>query len=506
TQDDIVLALTIISFDPAVLDIFLPLSVGARVVIAPETIRADAEQIVALLASSGATILQATPTTWQLLIEKDWSRKSLKALIGGEILTPDLAREILNRCGELWNVYGPTEATVWSTIGRIEHDDEIHIGRPIANQRVYVVDRHNQLVPVGVPGEVLISGAGVARAYSSQPELTANSFVTNPFSSSGGRVYRTGDFCRYQPNGNLQFLGRKDHQIKIRGFRVELGEIQTAALEHPAVRQCVVINRPDRFGHQRLLAYLVLATNQPEPDIAELRRFLQKKLPDYMVPAAFIILSELPLTASGKVDRKLLPEPLPTKRASIGEAQPRNSIERKVARIWEDILHVEGISIDDDFFEIGGHSLLAVRLIAQTNAAFGIHLPLVTIFRSPTVAGLALAVQDSEELEKQSPGLILSHRREREPIIFWAPSIGSLERFVECYNLARLLRGRYCFHGFDPAPQFQDIGSLARHCVDLIRTQQPHGPYVIAGYCHCGHVAHEIARRLENDGEQIELL
>jgi thioesterase domain-containing protein len=508
TSGDIVLALTTISFDPAVLDIFLPLSVGARIVVVPEETRYDPDKLLDLLHRSGATILQATPTTWQLLMRSEWTRKELRALIGGEMLTPDLAREILRRCGQLWNLYGPTETTVWSTVGRIEDPDDITIGRTIPNQRAYIVDRHNQMAAIGVPGELLMGGAGVGRYYVAQPELTAEKFVPNPFSSNAGnRVYRTGDLCRYRADGRIEFLGRIDHQVKIRGFRVEPGEIEALLAQHQSVRQCVVVDRGKESGERRLIGYFVPVDPSSPPDDAGLREFLKRKLPDYMVPAAFVVLERLPLTRTGKIDRSALPAPTPIIRTSSnrGEA-PRNETERQVLRIWEEVLQMKGVGLTDDFFQIGGHSLMAVRLMAEVNSTCGLQLPLATIFRNPTVESLAAAITAGDEVHKKPPGLIFPREGETGQRIFWMPSVGSVERFVECHHLARFLQGDYRFFGFDPTPNITDISALADHCLKLIRSEQSTGPYFLAGYCQCGHVAYEIATRLERDGHEIALL
>src|SRR6202011_1570930 len=256
-----------------------------------------------------------------------------------------------------------------------------------------------------------------------------------------------------------------------------------------------------------LIGYITATHQTPVPTVTSLREFLRQKLPDYMVPATFVTLEKLPLTNSGKIHRKALPEPPSiTHNGANPEAIPRNAVERQVLRIWEDIIGARGIGITDDFFAVGGHSLLAVRLIAELNKCFGIPLPLATIFHSPTVEGVAHTIQNSEQLKTKPPGLIAPRVNEASRAIFWAPSVGALERFVECHNLARLLRGQYDFYGFDPAPEFTDIGSLAEHCIRVIRAEQPHGPYSLAGYCQCGHVAYEIAQRLETEGEKIELL
>ncbi|MFL6515419.1 MAG: non-ribosomal peptide synthetase [Chthoniobacterales bacterium] len=508
-DEDVLVAVTSISFDISVLELFLPLTVGARVVIAPDASRGDPVQLAKLLTECKATILQATPATWSLLAQNDWKMTSLKALVGGERLPHELAHRILERCGELWNLYGPTETTVWSLITPVGPEQEaIIIGKPIANEQAYLVDRTGELVPVGVPGELLIGGAGLARGYLNRTELTAERFTRNPFApGSGTRVYRTGDVCRYRRDGNLQFIGRRDQQLKVRGFRVEPCEIEAAMLKHSGIDRCVVVDWPDGSGDKRLVAYFTVTAGATEPNATLLRTSLKETLPEYMVPASFVRLDALPVSTAGKVNRKALPAPLdPGRIPTDQQAMPRNTIERQLAEIWQDLLQSRGVGRSDDFFALGGHSLMAVRLITEINKTFGTELPLVTVFRTPTIEGMASAVQTSDHLKLKSPGLIVPKTFATNRKIFWAPSIGVLERFVECHNLARLLKGRYDFIGFDPAPEFAEITDLARHCVTLIRTEQPEGPYEIAGYCQCGHVAYEIAAILQDEGEEVDLL
>jgi len=359
-----------------------------------------------------------------------------------------------------------------------------------------------------VPGELLMGGAGVGRYYVAQPELTAARFIPDPLSSDPqDRVYRTGDLCRYRADGRIEFLGRIDHQIKIRGFRVELGEIEAVLAEHSGIRECVVVDRFEEFGERRLIGYIVPANPLTTPDSASVREFLKRKLPDYMVPATFVVLERLPLTRTGKIDRSALPVPTaPIRIAPNGSEGPRNQVERELVRIWERLLHMTGVGLTDDFFQIGGHSLMAVRLMWEVNSAFGIQLPLATIFRAPTVQSLAAAVTAGHELHLKPPGLISPRAEDVGQRIFWAPSIGAVERYVECNNLARLLRGKYRFFGFDPAPECKSVADLAKHSVALIRQEQPRGPYFLAGYCQCGHVAYEIATQLAAQGEEIDLL
>ncbi len=377
TQDDILLAVTTLSFDIAGLELFLPLITGARVVIASREAASDGVQLLETLTSSGATVMQATPVTWRLLLEAGWQDGNrLKALCGGEILPRDLAQKLLGQGVELWNMYGPTETTIWSTLHQIkEATGPIPVGRPIANTTLYLLDQNRQLTPVGVPGELYVGGDGLAQGYLNRPELTAERFVPHPFSDKPGeRLYRTGDLARYLPDGNVEILGRIDHQVKVRGFRIELGEIEAALAGHPAVKENVVVVREDAPGDKRLVAYLVPAPEQT-PTARELRRYLREQLPDYMVPSAFVTLTALPLTPNGKVDRKALPAPERERSAvSTGSAQALTPTEALVAKVWQEALKVDQVSAYDNFFDLGGHSLLSVEVMTRLEKETGVKL------------------------------------------------------------------------------------------------------------------------------------
>jgi amino acid adenylation domain-containing protein len=391
-ERDTLLAVTTISFDIAALELFLPLIAGARVVLVDREIAADGSALAIQLTRYGVTTMQATPATWRLLMEAGWQgNPHLKLLCGGEALPPSLVEQLLPRAAALWNMYGPTETTVWSAVERISAaNGPIAIGRPIANTQIYILDDHLNPAPIGVPGKLYIGGDGLARGYLHQPALTAERFIPNPFGAiAGTRLYWTGDLARYLPDGRIEYLRRVDHQVKIRGFRIELGEIEALLAAHPAVRSCVVVAREDASGFQRLVAYLSV-TADTAPSHAELRSFLQSRLPDYMVPAAFVILETFPLTASGKIDRKALPAP---DRSSVAEgrefAAPRTSVERVLAGIWQELLGVPRVGIHDHFFDLGGHSLLATQLIARIRKIFRVELPLHTLFAAPTFAEIA---------------------------------------------------------------------------------------------------------------------
>ena len=409
SSSDVLVAVTTLSFDISILELLLPLVSGARLVIASRDTASDGQRLAATLADSNATLMQATPATWRLLIEAGWQGDGrLKALCGGEALPADLADALLARCGELWNLYGPTETTIWSTCAQVTDAHSIHIGQPIGNTSIYIVDGQGQLQPVGVPGEIWIGGEGVARGYLGRPELTAERFLEDPF-SPGARVYRTGDLGRWRSDGTLQHLGRMDTQVKVRGFRIELGEIEARLAELESIDQAAVSVWEPTSGDQRLVAYYTGEAELPAP---ELRAHLQQSLPDYMVPQLFMRLEALPLTPNGKLDRKALPAPQAV--ASVREyTPPQGDTETRLAAIWQELLGAERIGREDNFFELGGHSLLAARSAARLNAEFGIELPLRTFFEAPTTAGLAARIDrlrgdgsiDYAPIERRDPSV-----------------------------------------------------------------------------------------------------
>ncbi|MEH1767283.1 MAG: amino acid adenylation domain-containing protein [Nostoc sp.] len=392
TEQDTLLAVTTISFDIAALELFLPITVGARLEVLSREVASNGMQLSAKLTDSNATVIQATPATWQLLLAAGWEgNHQLKILCGGEALPGHLANQLLNRCDSLWNMYGPTETTIWSAACLVETVSSIvPISRPIANTQFYILDQQGQLVPVGVPGELHIGGDGLARGYLNQPELTAEKFIPNSFSNKlAARLYKTGDLAHYLPNGNIEYLGRIDHQVKIRGFRIELGEIEALINRYPAVRETVVVVREDSADSQRLVAYVVSHSEQTLT-MTELRRFLESKLPNYMVPAAFVMLEALPLTPNGKVDRKVLPAP-DTARPELEAVYqpPQTEVEQTIAKIWQEVLHVKDVGINDNFFELGGHSLLLLQVHSKLQKIFESDLLVLDLFRYPTISSLA---------------------------------------------------------------------------------------------------------------------
>jgi len=398
TEQDCFLAVTTLSFDIAALELFLPLTVGARVVVASRTEVTDGQQLHQKLMDSGATIMQATPATWRLLVATGWQgNPQLKMLCGGSALLRDLAEQLLPKGACLWNLYGPTETTIWSTIQQMASGQGAPtIGRPLANTQIYLLDSQMQPVPVGVPGDLYIGGHGLARGYLHRPALTAEVFVPHPFSHEpGARLYKTGDLARYLPSSQIEFLGRVDHQVKLRGFRIELGEIEAALLQHPAVRECVVTAREDEPGDKRLVAYLVL--NQAlEHAMNALRGFLKQKLPDYMIPATFVLLDTLPLTPSGKVHYLALPPPKTTRpELETAFVAPRNLVEKQLAEIWEHVLRIDQVGIHDNFFELGGASMQSLQVVNKASEA-GLWLTPESLFQYQTIAELAEAANPSQ--------------------------------------------------------------------------------------------------------------
>jgi acyl-CoA synthetase (AMP-forming)/AMP-acid ligase II len=377
-EDAVLCAVTTLSFDIAGLELWLPLWLGARVVLADDEQSRDGEWLSELLKVSGTTVMQATPATWRMLLDAGWEGGLKKVLCGGEAFPQDLVGPLLERADEVWNLYGPTETTVWSTAHRVEaeSDGSVPIGRPIDNTCVYVVDEHGALLPPGAPGELWIGGLGVTPGYHDRSDLTAERFLPSPF-VDGDRVYRTGDLVRWRSDGLLEHLGRMDQQVKVHGFRIELGEIEAALAAHEAVRQAVATVHGNGVD-ARLVGYVVV---EDGADVlgSELRVFLRKRLPDYMVPGLIAEIDELPLTPNGKVDRKALPNPL----ESVAQREfvaPQTQLEKQMADIWCRLLEVERVGVHDNFFELGGHSLLAIRAVALMSTESGCRVDPRSVF------------------------------------------------------------------------------------------------------------------------------
>jgi amino acid adenylation domain-containing protein len=508
---DTLLAITTLSFDIAALEIYLPLIVGARLVVLPQEVVSDGPRLLEQMLAPEVTVMQATPATWRLLLTAGWQPgKPLKVLCGGEALPRGLANQLLDRAACVWNVYGPTETTVWSALHLVEgRDGPVPIGGPIANTQLYLLDDQFRPVPRGEVGELYIGGTGLARGYRNRPGLTARAFFPDPFGGEpGARIYRTGDLARELPDGTIECLGRVDHQVKVRGFRIELGDIEAALGKHPAVREAVVVAREDSPGDKRLVAYVTPART-PTPTPTELRRFLLQKLPGYMVPSAVVALDRLPLTPNGKVDRRALPAPTYSRDGDDDFVAPRDEQERRLTAVWEKVLEIRPIGVRDNLFELGVHSLTGGRLLAETEKALGVRLPPGVLFQAPTVEQFA-------ELVRQQPGpsrftsLVPIQPHGSRPRLFCVH--GGAGTVLLFHELAARLGNDQPLYGLQQKglyggdPPHATVEEMAAHYLQEMRAVQPAGPYLLGGYCFGGIVAFEMAQRLREQGEEVGLL
>ncbi len=485
TADDSLLAVTTLSFDIAGLELYLPLLAGGRLVLATRDEAQAGERLVGMIADSGITVLQATPATWRLLLGAGWEGdSSLKILCGGEALPHDLASELTAKAGEVWNVYGPTEATIWSTLDRLSpasHGDgagedqaaatggKVSIGLPLDNTQVHLLAPGSLMpVPLGVPGELLIGGLGLARGYRGQPAMTADRFVPDPYSEvAGARLYRTGDLARRFADGRLECLGRIDHQVKVRGFRIELGEIEAVLAGHDAVAQAVVLAREDTPGSKRLVAYLTTAPGAQLPETADLKSWVKKSLPEYMVPAFFVPLDELPLTPNGKIDRRAL-EPPDASAAQVEYVAPRNADEEKMADIWAELLKLERVGIHDDFFDLGGDSLLVVRVVTKAAKA-GVTITTKQAFEHKTIAELIEAAGSVDIVAEQGP--VVGHHPWTPAQLHFQELRHPNEHFHSTGNLLEIRHGV-----IDPVLVRKALEVMVRHH-DTLRMRMVEEPY-----------------------------
>ncbi|HEV2149654.1 MAG TPA: amino acid adenylation domain-containing protein, partial [Longimicrobiaceae bacterium] len=513
TPHDVVLQKTPFSFDVSVWEFFWPLITGARLVLAKPEGHRDPAYLAGLIEREGVTTLHFVPPMLAAFLEAGEPGRcgSLRRVMcSGEALPYELTerfREALPGA-ELHNLYGPTETAVDVTYWACEPRERrvVPIGRPVANTRVFVLDGAGEPAPVGVPGELYLGGVQVGRGYLGRPELTAERFVPDPFGGTGGRLYRTGDRARWTSAGELEYLGRIDQQVKIRGFRIEPGEVEAALLEHGAVREAVVLVREDVPGEKRLVGYVVPMGGEVSP--AELRAHLQARLPEYMVPSALGVLESVPLTPSGKVDRGALPAP---EAAGVQDTflAPRDVVELQLARVWEELLGVRPVGVRDDFFALGGHSFLALRLLAAVERLAGRRIPLATLLAGPTVERLAGAVREEAALPAAGP-LVLMQPAGSEPPLFFVHAAGG--SVVSYAALARHLGSRQPFYGLqsrglegEEHPHLR-VEDMAEDYLAQLRAVQKKGPYRLGGWSMGGLVAFEMARMLEAAGEEVELL
>ena len=502
------------SFDVSVWEFFWPLMTGATLVVARPEGHRDPAYLCRIIAEQEITTLHFVPSLLQAFIEEPETAKirSLRRVMSsGEALPFELQERFFERLPgvELHNQYGPTETGEvsywWCRQG--EGARGVPIGRPIANTQLYVLDGQRNPVPVGLPGELYIGGVGVGRGYWRRPDLTTERFVADPFSQPETPMYRTGDLAKWRADGNLEYLGRLDHQVKIRGFRVELGEIESAILQHPAIREAVVVAHQKGPGDVRLVGYVTAHPGATPPTAAQLRTLLMASLPDYMVPSVFAVLETLPLTPSGKVDRKALPAPQSIwPQPDETFVAPRTQTEWEVARIWSQILKVDKVSIHDNFFDLGGHSLLANQVISRMNDRFPVKLSLRRIFETPTVAGLADAIESDASTEVResirllkpggpSPALFLVHDGLGDTLLYESLA-RRMPEMVKVFGIEP--------HGNGYCPILHTrIPDMAAYYVQQIRQTQPEGPYFLGGMCAGGLLAFEVALQLEAQGLSI---
>lgn len=511
TCDDRIVAVTTIAFDIATLELFLPLTVGAATVIATRDTVRDPASLSRLIRNNAVSIMQATPSLWRMLLaDHAQDLKGLRPLVGGEALPADLAHMMRALGHPVTNLYGPTETTVWSTCMRLDGADldSVPIGRPIANTQVYVLDRMLQPVPPGMIGELYIAGAGVAKGYLNKPEMTAERFFANPFLAEGeGRIYRTGDLARWRADGVLEYLGRNDHQIKIRGFRVEPGEIEAALMSVEAVRQAVVVLRDDGRKSQQLVAYLVTSTAEPI-DTSWLSKKLADTVPAHMIPASYVFLDALPLNTNGKIDRKALPAP--QQRVATDHIAPSTPTELVIAEIWCQILDIESVGINDNFFQLGGDSLAAASMMSALSRQMGGQMTWSQLSEAPTIANLARHLEKPEQQSASiEPVLSIRPNGSQPPLFCIHPITGLGWAFA---SLAQHVHETIPIHALqadwatDIDLKPQSIQEQAARYLQHIRQIQPEGPYHMLGWSFGGLIAHEISRMIEQDGGEIAFL
>ncbi len=498
TASDAVLTVASYTFDVSVGDIFGALGLGARVVLASAEQTTDPHALAALIDQSGATFVSATPTTWSALLSAGWAGSLMvTAVTAGEPVPESLARDLIERCAAVWNGYGPTEATVVASCGRLLGGEPVTVGRPLPGGRVYVLDDQGRLLPSGVPGEIVLAGAGVARGYLNRPTETTARFGADPF-VEGGRVYRTGDRGRFLADGRVQHLGRLDDQVKVRGFRVEPGEIEAVLREHPAVAACAVTAQENAQGERELVAHVV-GTGVSD---VQLRAWVRARLPDYMVPTTIVGIEQLPVTPSGKLNRRALPEQESEHDVAPRGQAPRTPTEERVADLWSAVLHRDVTDVHADFFDLGGHSLLAARLIHQTEAQFARRLTLSEFLQHGTIAGLAA-------LLARAPTTDTVERTDRPILFFVYPDLSSAmssRHLVGVWGdeqqmvpfVAPQTNGRFDVPG--------GVEGLVKPLIDLIRHEQPNGPYRLAGFSLGGLLVYDIARQLAKAGDEVEWL
>ncbi len=516
TAADVTLSVASVSFDPSVQDFFLPLFLGGKVVIASDAEVLDGFLLKERLDRSGINFMQATPATWRMLMTAGWHGHSKMRMMSiGEALTKELAQQLLARGKDLYNAYGPSETTIYTTVKKLTGDRLATrmetgyetIGYPMKNAQVYILDPQQIPVPIGVPGEVYVGGVGVApTGYYKRPELNKEKFVVNPLNETE-MVYRTGDIARWLPDGDIDFIGRVDHQVKVRGFRIELGEIESLLSQYLGVRQNVVMVREDQPDNKRIVAYLIMDGDLKQ---GELRRYLKEKLPDYMVPSTFVKMDKFPLTGTLKINRKLLPEPDYTRDEEMsGFVAAQTESEKKLTAIWSKSLGIKEIGIHDNFFELGGHSLIAVTMMAEIGKQFDRTLPLSKLMENSTIHSLAgLLEQDQVYMEYQT--LVAIQPNGNKVPVYLVHGAGlhvflfqALKKHLDEDQPVYGIQALGLQNDMDP---LETIEEMAAFYISEILAQNPDGPYALVGYSFGGLVVFEMAQQLRAMGKEVSML
>ena len=516
TAADVTLSVASVSFDPSVQDFFLPLFLGGKVVIASNAEVVDGFLLKERLEKSGITFMQATPATWRMLMTAGWHGNSQMRIMSiGEALTKELAQQLLARGKDLYNAYGPSETTIYTTVKKLTGDrlatrmDTGYetIGYPMKNAQVYILDSQQNPVPIGVPGEVYVGGVGVApTGYYKRPDLNKEKFIENPLNEKE-MVYRTGDIARWLPDGDIDFIGRVDHQVKVRGFRIELGEIESLLSQYPGVRENVVMVREDQTDNKRIVAYLIMDGDLKQ---GELRRYLKEKLPDYMVPSAFVKMDKFPLTGTLKINRKLLPEPDYTRDEEMsGYVVAQTESEKKLTAIWSKSLGIKEIGIHDNFFELGGHSLIAVSMMAEIEKQFDRTLPLSKLMENSTIHSLAgLLEQEQIDLEFQS--LVTIQPNGNKPPVYLVHGAGLhvflFQALTKYMDKDQPIYGIQALGLQTDIEPLETIEEMAAYYISEILQQNPDGPYALAGYSFGGLIAFEMAQQLRALGKEVSMM
>jgi amino acid adenylation domain-containing protein len=515
SQYDKLLAVTTISFDIAALELFLPLVTGAQVVITDVKVSRDGFALLDLVRKEKITLMQATPVTWKIMLAAGWAKKAdMRILCCGEAMAADLAKKLIPLCRNLYNFYGPTETTIYSTGTEILSTDKaITIGGPIGNTQIYIFDEQLQLLPPGEAGEIYIGGDGVASGYCNMPELTAERFIDDPFTNDKRKkLFKTGDIGRWTNDGKVYFMGRIDEQIKIRGFRIEPAEIETVLLQQPGIRDAVVIAREDTPGNKVLVTYIVAgegtASNASAEQVQKWKKALQAVMPDFMVPHEYVLMQQFPLLPNGKINRKELPKPV-RRSTDIKNAVVDSGIEKLVAGIWAEALHMDSVAMDDNFFDLGGHSLIAVQIMTRLEKETGKLLPIAALFEWPTVRQLSHFLQlgnisaswDSLVPVKpfgSKPPLYIIHGDGLNVMIF-----NSITKHMDINQPVFGLQPKG-MNGIDEPDESME--EIAAYYIARISEHNPNGPYCLAGYSFGGIVAFEMAKQLEKMGKDVKLL